>query len=114
VPETETENEADAPEATVVDEGCDVIVGAVTVGGGGAIEMLSVAALEVTEPAALLTTTVYRPASIVATVSMVNVEFVAPEIAAPFFCHWYLRVAEPDAVTEKEALSPEFRERALG
>ena len=49
--------------------------------------------MEVTGPAALLTTHRYIPVSLSATTSMVYVAEVAPAIFLPFFCHWYMRLS---------------------
>ena len=61
--------------------------------------------MEVTGPAALLTTHRYIPVSLSATTSMVYVAEVAPAIFLPFFCHWYMRLL-PVAVTVKIADCP--------
>ena len=53
---------------------------------GGA--MVRVAAALVTLPAALLTTTVYAPASPFCACGMVNVELFAPTMFAPLNRHW--------------------------
>ena len=61
--------------------------------------------MEVTGPAALLTTHRYIPVSLSATTSMVYVAEVAPAIFLPFFCHWYMRLVSV-AVTAKVARCP--------
>src|SRR5215468_4737234 len=81
-------------------------------GPGGA--MVSVAAALVTLPAALLTTTVYEPASAVWAWAMVNVDAVAPRIFAPLNRHWYVNGDEPPAITEKLAASLARTERLAG
>src|ERR1044071_1148783 len=68
---------------------------------GGA--MVSVAAALVTLPAALLTTTVYAPASPFCACGIAKVDPFAPRRFAPLNRHWYVNGAVPAAVTEKLA-----------
>ena len=56
----------------------------------------------VTEPSELATVTVnVAPLSAALVAGMVYLSLVAPEISAPFLCHWYVSVGEPAPVTVK-------------
>ena len=68
---------------------------------------VSVAALLVALPVLFVTVTVnLAPLSEVDAAAVVYDAEVAPLIAAPFFFHWYVRVAVPVAVTAKLAVCP--------
>ena len=71
----------------------------------GHLRTVRLAAVEVTEPAALLTTHRYIPESLSATAAMVYMAEVAPATFVPFFCHWYMRLVSM-AVTVKVAGCP--------
>jgi len=63
----------------------------------------------VTDPAELLTVTVYRSPLFWAVVAaIVYVEPAAPAIAEPFRDHWYMSGAVPVADTLNETLAPRF------
>ena len=87
---------------TLLLTGCVVMDGAT-----GATVTVRLAALLVTLPVLLLTVTVNEaPLSEVDVAAVVYDAEVAPLIAAPFFFHWYVRVAVPVAVTAKLAVCP--------
>src|SRR5262245_22998032 len=75
-------------------------------GGTGVALTISVAGLLTTEPAPLLTTTVYAAASLNCTLAIVNDGAVAPVMSAPFFLHGYVNGALPPAATVKLTGSP--------
>ena len=76
---------------------------------------VSVAALLVTLPTLLLTMTLNEaPLSELVVAGVVYDAEVAPPIAAPFFIHWYVRAAVPDAVTAKVAVCPDATLRLAG
>jgi hypothetical protein len=84
VPVAATLNVAVWPAVTVWLVGCVVIAGATA-----AAFTASVAALLVTVPAELLTTTSnVDPLSEVVVAGVVKLEEIAPAMFAPFFCHW--------------------------
>ena len=68
--------------------------------------MVRLAAVEVTESAALVTTHRYSPSSLSATAAIMYEAELAPVvILTPFVCHWYMRLS-PMAVTVKVADCP--------
>ena len=90
------------PATTFLLSGCAVMDGAT-----GAAVTVRVAALLVMLPAASLTVTVNEaPLSETVVAGVANDAEVAPEIALPFFFHWYVRGAVPVAVTVKPAVCP--------
>jgi len=84
-----------------MDVGCVMMLG-----GTGVALTTSVAGALTTEPAPLLTTTVYTPASPNWRFAMLNNGAVAPAMLAPFFLHWYVSGALPVAATVKVTGSP--------
>src|SRR5690349_2291377 len=84
------------------------LAGLVMVATGAALGCVTVnvALLLVTEPALLVTTTLYVPACEGCTLVMVYVADVAPEMLVPFFRHWYVGAGLPVAVTLNEAVLP--------
>jgi hypothetical protein len=102
VPVAATVNEAVFPAITVWLAGCVVMAGATVV-----LVTVSTAALLVALPAVLLTSAVNCALlSAVVSAGVVNVEEVAPLIAAPFFFHRYVIGAVPVAATLKVAVCP--------
>jgi len=102
VPVAPTVNEAVFPAITVWLAGCVVMAGATA-----AVVTVSMAALLVELPAALLTSAVNCALlSAIVSAGVVNVEEIAPLIAAPFFFHWYVIGAVPVAATLKVAAWP--------
>src|SRR5437016_6705889 len=76
---------------------------------------VSVAALLVTFPATLLTTTTdCAPLSADVVAGGAQRAEVAPVMAVPVFCHWYLTGAVPVATTVKVAVGPTVKASLAG
>ena len=89
-------NVTEEPTVAVWLTGCVVKTGALAAG-----LTVRMAPLLVAEPAELVATTVYVPASVEATLAMVYEALVAPPMLVPFFRHWKVGVGEPLAATVK-------------
>ena len=92
------------PVTTVCADGCRLNAGGERATPGCTV---STASALVTEPAALVTTTLYRaPESATVNTSVYSHGLVAPAIAAPFLRHWYFSGRVPEALTMKSVVSP--------